>query len=268
MALPNIGNPGDPPKRDGDLVNNSEGCPPPGEKKWTLKSVNFSVLPLEGGVVPITPYGGLHDSEVPLNNTKYSPPPVQDNDTAQKIYDFGKDTMSEIWNDLKSGDTKPVRNIFGTESTIGKFALAVAENPDAREALDDVGNIAEEGFKDLVEDFFGVLPGQLGARANLITGGAVAEFMFQYRQDFFTQVYSYSEGGGPKCKKSYVTGSVKVHTLFGWDGDLEGSLDAALRAGGIFHIYGGLQFDAYGEAGYYNGEWGAELGFEVSVVRF
>ena len=91
MALPNIGNPQDPPKRDGDLVNNSEGCPPPGDKEWRVKDIKLNRYTLGQGVVPISPHNGFHDLDVDLNNPMFQTEPVKDNDYAAKVLEAGKE---------------------------------------------------------------------------------------------------------------------------------------------------------------------------------
>ena len=238
MALPNIGNPQDPPKRDGDLVNNSEGCPPPGDKEWRVKDIKLNRYPLGQGVVPISPHNGFHDLDVDLNNPMFQTEPVKDNDYAAKVLEAGTEVAQEIASDLMSGDTQTVKDITRAGDNVATAAYAVAQNEEIREGLDNLENVAEEGVENFGNGVVASIGGEVGADFNFLKDNAIVEGTLEYTQNVWLAQINSEEVAGITCEEVFLRGSLKFYGEVPLDGrargDVLGGAEVGITMGGPF----------------------------------
>lgn len=265
MALPNIGNPGGPPKKgDGDLANNSEGCPPPGEKEWTVKSIDFYKDPVKGTggspFTPTTPYIGPADMEIDLNDPRYQQEESSD-PVAGRIFEAGKDTLVGL---ATEGEEK---NVLKTRDTLGAAFYAVAQNPEVRESLDSAEQTLEESINDLANEYIGEWGGTPNSNVDLGQNGAYMSVTLGYKQPVWTKIINNNPEGGSSfsCSRWFLEGSARVHGSLGVDGKPNFEANAGVRGGITVDTPLG-SFDVYAEGTVtHTGDFGTGVGVEVSL---
>lgn len=270
MALPNIGNPGGPPKKgDGDLVNNSEGCPTPGEKEWTLdfKFHKFSV----GGVPTASPYGGPFDLEIPPNDPRFQTK-EHDNPVGQRVQDAAKDaaiTVGTFVADTAQGisDSGELGNLSNVESNLARAFLGVANHPFMREGLDNLEQKLEEGAEDAWNGFAGKFGGEMTADVNFGRFGTFAIGTFRFKQPIFMKSLHHNPEGGSffKCNNVFLRGSANCYWVIDGNFDFKAAAEAGLQAGFVIDA-GGIRVDVFGEATVsHTGDWSSGFGWEVHL---